>query len=125
MDTDGLEELVVVPARPELHHLVGEEADINDPPQPLPGIDHRNGQKLVQNEALARLEQGGALWQGEHPSHHRLADTLGEGLREELSGRNDAGEASVAINDIEVENSLRKPRRADRLKSLTDALVDP
>jgi hypothetical protein len=111
VNADGLEELVVVAASAQFHDLVGEDADIDDAQQTLLPVDHGDGEELVEDEALARLEQGGSLGKREDPRHHHLADPALQRFGEETPGGNDAGEPALAVDDIEIEDALLEATR--------------
>jgi hypothetical protein len=78
----------------------------------------------VEDEALARLEQGGSLGKREDPRHHHLADPVLQRFGEETPGGNDAGEPALAVDDIEIEDALLEARGTDPLQGLTDILIN-
>ena len=56
-----------------LQHLGGKQANIDNADNVTVGIDNREGEEFVENEELARVENGSCCWNRDDASHHQLA----------------------------------------------------
>ena len=122
MESDGLENLVVVCRVTEVHHLVGEESDINNAAESLSGINDGDREEFVEDEALAGLQQSCRLRKGKDSPDHHVGNALFQGFGQQFSGRNHADQLPLVVDDVEIEDPLLKADRPDRLKGLTNGL---
>ena len=67
VDADQLEEVVEILAAVEVGQLLGVEIDVDDAEHPPLVIDHRKGEKLVEQEEFAGLEHRGGGGNRDHP----------------------------------------------------------
>src|SRR5438105_53390 len=56
-----------------LQHLGGEQANIDNADNVAVGIDNREGEEFVENEELARVENGSRYGNRDDAGHHQLA----------------------------------------------------
>src|SRR5262249_15637700 len=105
VDADQLEQVVAALAAVDVGQLFGVEVHVHQTQDTALLVHHREGEQLVQDEELARLQDGGGPGDGDDLAHHDFSDRRLGRAEQQATGGHDTPEPAVVVGDVEVDDA--------------------